>query len=108
MRILIVEDEHRIANSLKKGLEQERYAIDVAYDGRDGYDLASSEEYDCLILDLEVTDKEGDVQDSVIIIKRRLNKRVVTTIRDTDGIRYMIPNAYFLEHIVAKTPIDHP
>jgi hypothetical protein len=43
-----------------------------------------------LVLDLEVTDKEGDVQDSVIIIKRRLNKRVVTTIRDT--LRYTIPN----------------
>lgn len=52
MRILVVEDEHRIANTLKKGLEQERFAVDVAYDGISGYDLASSEDYDLLILDL--------------------------------------------------------
>lgn len=42
-----------------------------------------------LIITLECTDKEGDVQDSLIIIKRRLNGRVVTTLRDT--IRYKFP-----------------
>jgi DNA-binding response OmpR family regulator len=52
MRILIVEDEHRIANTIKKGLEQERYAVDVAYNGKDGFDLASTEEYDLIILDI--------------------------------------------------------
>ena len=36
MRILIVEDNHKIANSIKKGLEQERFAVDVAYTGPDG------------------------------------------------------------------------
>ncbi|MCY7310810.1 MAG: hypothetical protein LH619_08530 [Chitinophagaceae bacterium] len=41
------------------------------------------------VITLECTDKEGDVQDSVIIIKKRLNKRVVATIRDT--IRYKFP-----------------
>lgn len=52
MRILVVEDEHKIANSIKRGLEQEAYAVDVAYDGEDGYDLAYSEDYDLIILDL--------------------------------------------------------
>lgn len=52
MRILIVEDEHKIANSIKKGLEQESFAVDVAYDGTDGFDLASSEPYDVIVLDL--------------------------------------------------------
>ena len=51
MRILLVEDEHKIANSIKKGLEQESYAVDIAYDGTKGYDYASSEEYDLIILD---------------------------------------------------------
>ena len=41
------------------------------------------------IVNLECTDKEGDVQDSLIIIKRRLNKRVVATVRDT--LRYKFP-----------------
>lgn len=51
MRILVVEDEHKIANSIKKGLEQELFAVDVAYDGTSGYDLAVSESYDVIILD---------------------------------------------------------
>lgn len=52
MRILIVEDEHKIAAAIKKGLEQERYAVDVAYNGADGFDLASSGDYDVIVLDL--------------------------------------------------------
>ncbi len=52
MKILIIEDEEKIANSLKKGLQQENYIVDVAYDGEEGYDLASSEKYDLIILDL--------------------------------------------------------
>jgi DNA-binding response OmpR family regulator len=59
MRILVVEDEHKIANSIKKGLEQETYAVDVAYDGEEGSDLASSEEYDLIILDLMLPKMDG-------------------------------------------------
>ena len=51
MKILVVEDEHKIANSIKKGLEQEFFTADVAYDGTNGFDLASSEDYDLIILD---------------------------------------------------------
>jgi len=59
MRILVVEDEHRIANSIKKGLEQEKYAVDIAYTGNDGYDLASTEDYDLIILDLLLPGMDG-------------------------------------------------
>ena len=59
MRILVVEDEHKIANSIKKGLEQETYAVDVAYGGEEGFDLASSEEYDIIILDLMLPGLDG-------------------------------------------------
>jgi len=52
MRVLVVEDEHKIANSIKKGLEQESYAVDVSYDGEKGFDLAATEDYDIIILDL--------------------------------------------------------
>jgi len=54
-----VEDEHRIANAIKKGLEQEKYAVDVAYTGETGWDLASSEEYDAIILDLMLPGIDG-------------------------------------------------
>lgn len=59
MRVLVVEDEHRIANTIKKGLEQERYAVDVAYDGNEGWDLASGEQYDAIILDLMLPGMSG-------------------------------------------------
>jgi len=59
MKILIVEDEHRIATTLKKGLELEHYTVDLAFDGQEGFDLASSEDYDLLILDLMLPKKDG-------------------------------------------------
>jgi len=59
MRILVVEDEHKIANSLKKGLEQENFAADVAYNGSDGFDLASTEDYDVIILDILLPGRDG-------------------------------------------------
>ena len=59
MRILVVDDEHRIANSIKKGLEIEGHAVDVAYTGTDGYDLASTEDYDLLVLDLMLPEMDG-------------------------------------------------
>jgi DNA-binding response OmpR family regulator len=51
MRILVVEDEHKIANAIKQGLEQHTYAVDVAYDGDDGLAMATTEPYDLIILD---------------------------------------------------------
>ena len=59
MRILIVEDEVKIANSIKKGLEQERFTVDVAYDGEEGYDLASTEPYDVIVLDVMLPGMDG-------------------------------------------------
>ena len=59
MKILVVEDEHRIAQSIKKGLEQEHYVVDVSYTGTDGFDLASTEEYECIILDLMLPGMTG-------------------------------------------------
>ena len=59
MRILVVEDEHKIANSIKQGLEQESFAVDIAYTGTDGYDLASTEDYDLIILDLMLPEMDG-------------------------------------------------
>jgi DNA-binding response OmpR family regulator len=51
MRILVVEDEHKIAGAIKRGLEQESYAVDVAYDSDEGVTMATTEEYDAVILD---------------------------------------------------------
>lgn len=59
MKVLVVEDEHKIANSIKKGLEQEKYTVDVCFSGDDGYNLASTEKYDVIILDLMLPGMDG-------------------------------------------------
>lgn len=51
MRILIVEDERKIADAVKQGLERQSYAVDVAYDGDAGLSMAVTEPYDLVILD---------------------------------------------------------
>ena len=51
MRILVVEDEHKIARAVARALEQESYAVDVAYDGDEGYAMATTEPYDVAIID---------------------------------------------------------
>jgi DNA-binding response OmpR family regulator len=59
MRILIVEDEHRIAHAIKEGFEQESYAVDVVYDGEDGYNSAREDEYDLIVLDVMLPSMDG-------------------------------------------------
>ncbi|MEK7594329.1 MAG: response regulator transcription factor [Patescibacteria group bacterium] len=59
MRILVVEDEHKIASALKQGLEQESYAVDVAYDGEDGLNTALNDEYDLILLDVMLPKLNG-------------------------------------------------
>jgi DNA-binding response OmpR family regulator len=51
MRILVVEDEHKIARAVARALEQESYAVDVAYDGDEGFAMATTEPYDLAIID---------------------------------------------------------
>src|SRR3990167_2372188 len=59
MRILVVEDEKRLADSISKGLRQEGYAVDTVYDGQDGLAMASSEEYDLILLDVMLPGIDG-------------------------------------------------
>jgi len=59
MRILLVEDDVAIAQSLKEGLEDEAYAVDVAHDGDGGYRTATADEYDVIILDVMLPEMNG-------------------------------------------------
>ena len=59
MRLLVVEDEHRVAQAVKEGLEQESYAVDVEYDGEAGLNAALADEYDLVILDIMLPSMNG-------------------------------------------------
>jgi len=75
MRILIVEDEKKVASFVKRGLEEEQYAVDVAYDGEEGLYMASNNPYDLLILDLMLPKKDG-----LTIVKELRAKDISTPI----------------------------
>lgn len=51
MNILLIEDEHKIVQAIKKSLEQVNYAVDVSYDGDEGYKMATTKSYDLAIID---------------------------------------------------------
>ncbi len=59
MRILVVEDERKVASFIKKGLEEQSYVVDVSYDGKQGEELASQNEYDLIILDVLLPKQDG-------------------------------------------------
>jgi DNA-binding response OmpR family regulator len=59
MRVLIVEDDEKLAAVLEKGLEEEQYAVDVSHDGLDGAHLAIENTYDLIILDIMLPKKDG-------------------------------------------------
>lgn len=73
MRILLIEDEKKLALSLKKSLETESYAVDVSFDGEDGYQQAGCEEYDLIILDLGLPKMDG------IEVAQALRQEKITT-----------------------------
>ena len=59
VRILVVEDDKKVASFLEKGLREEGYAVDVAHDGTDGLLKASVNDYDLLLLDVMLPGKTG-------------------------------------------------
>lgn len=59
MRILVIEDEKKVASFIKRGLEQESYAVDLAHNGVDGEHYAKSFEYDAIVLDIMLPVKAG-------------------------------------------------
>ena len=59
MRILLIEDNRRLSESLRLNLQDDGYAVDVAYDGLDGEEMARTPVYDIIILDLMLPGKDG-------------------------------------------------
>ncbi len=75
MRILVVEDEKKVASFIKKGLEEEYYVVDTALDGREGLKLAESEEYDLIIMDIMLP-----LIDGITLLKEIRKKEIAVPI----------------------------
>ena len=59
MRILLVEDEQKVASFIRSALEEQSYAVDVSHDGEEGYYLAESTDYDLIVLDIMIPKLDG-------------------------------------------------
>ena len=79
MRILVVEDEKKVASFIKKGLQQEGYAVDTAHDGHEAAQNANAFDYDLIVLDLMLPKRSGlDVLREVRTLKPSLPVLVLT------------------------------
>lgn len=75
MRILLIEDEKRVASFIERGLKEERYVVDIAYDGEKALFLTAVNPYDLIILDLMLPGKDG-----ISVCKELRNKKIDTPI----------------------------
>jgi heavy metal response regulator len=73
MRLLLVEDEKKVSSFIKKGLEEEGYAVDLALDGETGLIMGLDRVHDLIILDLNLPGKDG------LSVLRELRQKKVTT-----------------------------
>jgi len=76
MRVLVIEDEYKLAAAIKRGLELQNYAVDAVHDGDEGLDAASGDEYDVIILDRMLP---GNV-DGIGICQQLRQQRIKTPI----------------------------
>lgn len=86
MKLLVIEDEHRIAQAIKEGLEDEGYAVDVEHDGEAGYAAASAaaDEYDLIILDVMMPGKDGNEVASLLREEGNHTPILMLTARDSE------------------------
>lgn len=111
MRLLVVEDENDVANALRLGLSREGYAIDLAEYGEDAIDFLSINDYDLLILDLNLPDKDGleicklarEVSPSllILILTARENKKDIIKGLDFGADDYLTKPFHF-EELLAR------
>jgi DNA-binding response OmpR family regulator len=83
MKVLVVEDERKVANFIKHGLEEERYIVEIAYDGLSALDFIMNSHFDAIVLDVMLPGKDGftllkEIRDSgistpVIMLTARAN-----------------------------------
>ncbi len=125
MRILLVEDESKVANFIKNGLEEEGYAVDWASDGKIGFLMGLDDVYDLIILDVNLPYKDGltvlktlrgeDITTPILLLTIRATIEDKVIGLDTGADDYL-PKPFAFEELLArvrallrrKTNTEHP
>ena len=111
MRILIVEDEKKVADFIKRGLKEEGYAVDCAYDGEEGFFLASENDYDLIILDLMLPKMDGLTLCARLRGEKKNTPIIMLTARDSvkdkikgldAGANDYLPKPFAFEELLAR------
>jgi DNA-binding response OmpR family regulator len=99
MNVLLVEDEEKVANFISKGLEEEGYYVEIAYNGRTGLELLGERSYDIILLDLMIPEIDGlellrnarawGINTPVLIITAKTSKEDVIKGLDTGSDDYL-------------------
>lgn len=105
VRILLVEDEERIAGFLQRGLTEELYVVDVARDGSEALDFLPAAQYDLMILDIRLPGKDGYSVCRELRAKGFKTPVLMLTARDTVQDRVTGLDAGADDYLVK--PFDH-
>ncbi len=95
MRILVIEDEPKVARFLERGLRQQSYAVDVAGDGEEGLQLAGDHPYDLIVLDVMLPGRDGFGVLRELRAARQATRVLMLTARDglADRVRVLLWNS---------------
>jgi two-component system OmpR family response regulator len=111
VKILIVEDEARVAGFVKKGLEEQGFAVDLCEDGDQGYELARTQAYDVILLDIMLPGRDGlsilanlraqkqNVPVVLLTARSELDERVQGLNLGADDY---VTKPFFLEELIAR------
>ncbi len=107
MRILIIEDEKRLSDSIKQGLTEGGFAVDQAFDGEEGLYLAITENYDCILLDVMLPKMDGikvcqsvrqkGVKTPILILTAKSEVEDIATGLDSGADDYLAKPFSFIE-----------
>src|SRR5579884_3624812 len=83
MRLLVVEDDRRLCDVLRRGLSEQGHVVDVAHDGEEGEQWASAAGYDAIVLDVNLPKQNGLDVVRALRVKRVRTPVLILTSRDT-------------------------
>lgn len=111
MRVLVVEDDRKIASFVRKGLEEQGFVVELVRDGDEGLALATSRQYDALVLDIMVPGRDGLA--ALKMLRQQGNTVPVVLVTARTGLEDRVeglnlgaddylPKPFYLEELVAR------